>query len=164
MNDANKHLVSIFEKSITQIVQKVISSFTGYSIVKNYASNFRGFKEVSFAYYYHINKYLTCDNISKDLNKILSYFVIRFANHISNKEKKDLCNLLITQKMHIKLPPLTKEFVETCVFNIIELHVDMLEHIENHPEIEFDTIESLGQKYVNKLKELQIQGDFSDQF
>lgn len=163
-----KDIISdIMLNQVTPIIESVLINFDGYTIYKQHSSTSsatKGEDEISFAYYYDLTKDIKFTNISKQLSKALSLIIIRFSNHINKQERRDLKKLTIPQKMHIKLPPLTKEFVETCVFNIIELHADMLEHIENHPEIEFDTIESLGQKYVNKLKELQIQGDFSDQF
>lgn len=157
----------IMLQQVKPIIENVLNKFDGYSLSNPHPSGSSSIKdknEISYAFYFNVTKEIDYKNVTKQMNKALSLIIIRFANHINKSEKIDLKRLNIPQKMNIKLPPLTEETVKSCVFDILEFHTDVLGYIENHPKQIFDTFEDLGSKFVNKLKELQTQGDFSDQF
>lgn len=166
MDIAKNHLEYIFKKQITPIVVKVMSEFDGYRIIEEYQTNKSAKKSkgiVSYAYYYHIGKEVGFDNISEDVKKILSLFIIRFANHLSKLEVRDLWNLAIIQKMHIKIPNSTKVDIVNYVRDIFKLHTEFLNFVKNNPNKSFASLDDFGKDYTDRLKELQLQGDFSDE-
>ena len=161
-------MIQIMENKVTPIVKSVINKFDGYSITNIHPSKSTSIKstnknEISFAYYYNVNKDIDFDNVDDGFTKALSLIIIRFANHVSKREVKDLKKTNVAQKMNIKVPPATKEYIKTSVTNIMNFHKDSLNYIEEHPEITFYSFDDIGKQFMTRLRDLQLQGDFSDE-
>ena len=160
-------LNSIF---LTQVKNELISCLdefgSMYRLEKAYQSgNVSKQRNLGFSYsfYYHIKADINEKNISAELNKVLSSFIIRFSTHMNQQQLNGLKDFKSnkTKSFSYKIPDLTKDQIHTFVTSILDVHSDLITYIRNNKNKYYTVFEDIGEKYITLLKNLSVQGDFN---